>query len=161
MLAKVERVERRTQTTKAERAARRIERKWKKFELEPAEYDCWLKRNRVPHDWKTQLVAHARHRGRRKGLASDLRVEDIHWPTHCPVLKIKLNYPEVIQWNGRGKGMGKIRPDTPTLDRFDNSKGYIPGNVIVISWRANKLKGDATAEEMRNILAYLEDYDLL
>ena len=35
----------------------------------------------------------------------------------------------------------------PSIDRIDNTKGYVPGNVIVMSHRANKLKGDATKEE--------------
>lgn len=42
-----------------------------------------------------------------------------------------------------------------TLDRWDNSKGYVPGNVFVISWRANKLKADATLDEVLHLARYM------
>ena len=42
----------------------------------------------------------------------------------------------------------------PTIDRWDNAKGYVPGNCYVISLRANQLKGNATAEELRAVADY-------
>ena len=42
------------------------------------------------------------------------------------------------------------------MDRFDNAKGYTPENVRVISNRANLLKKDATVEEIRMLLRYME-----
>jgi hypothetical protein len=46
----------------------------------------------------------------------------------------------------------------PSIDRFNNDPavGYIKSNVNIISYRANGLKSDATAEEMRYVLAYME-----
>lgn len=44
---------------------------------------------------------------------------------------------------------------SPSLDRLDSSKGYVKGNVRVISKRANQLKNNATVEEMRMVLADL------
>jgi len=38
--------------------------------------------------------------------------------------------------------------NSPTLDRIDNRKGYVKGNVIVVSWRYNSLKKDAPPEEL-------------
>jgi len=63
-------------------------------------------------------------------------------PEHCSVLGIKLecNY---------GKGVGKQSPNSPSLDRIDNSKGYTQDNVRIISWRANDLKSDSTPEERK------------
>jgi hypothetical protein len=37
---------------------------------------------------------------------------------------------------------------SPSLDRIDPSRGYIPGNVQVISNRANLLKRDGTLREI-------------
>ena len=35
-----------------------------------------------------------------------------------------------------------------TLDRINNDEGYIRGNIRIISWRANHLKGEATKAEL-------------
>ena len=51
-------------------------------------------------------------------------------------------------------------PNSPTLDRIDNSKGYVKGNVQIISWRANKIKADASLEELRKIVAHMEKHKL-
>jgi hypothetical protein len=69
-----------------------------------------------------------------------LTLEDIpDIPTHCPVFTwIALEYRV-----GEGR-----RDNSPSLDRIDNTKGYVKGNVRVISWRANNLKGNAIDQEL-------------
>ena len=64
------------------------------------------------------------------------------------MLGIKLNYTGRRDTND---------PDTPSLDRRDNSKGYVRGNVRVISWRANSRKSDLTALELWQIYRYAKD----
>ncbi len=44
----------------------------------------------------------------------------------------------------------------PTLDRIIPSRGYVRGNIAVISFRANFLKRDATLDELRKIIRYIE-----
>ncbi len=89
----------------------------------------------------------AKNRARSRGIGFSLRIEDITVPSVCPVLGIPL-------YTNRGKA----GPNSPSLDRIDNTKGYVPGNVRVISYRANVLKGDASVEEVRKILAYMESF---
>lgn len=66
--------------------------------------------------------------------------EDIVIPTHCPVLGFELTYD------------AEGRDQSPSLDRIDNSKGYIEGNVRVISSRANVLRKNGTLEEFEKIV---------
>jgi hypothetical protein len=46
---------------------------------------------------------------------------------------------------------GRYRHDPAgaSLDRIDREKGYVPGNVRVVSLRANLLRKDSTYEELR------------
>jgi hypothetical protein len=68
----------------------------------------------------------------------DLTLKDLQMPDRCPVLGIPLDY---------GWPVTDINA-VPSIDRINNEVGYMPGNIIVISNRANKLKNDATKEEL-------------
>lgn len=101
--------------------------------------------------FRTHLCSKARLRGRKSGLEATITAADLEWPTHCPVLGIELDYPA-------RSGMRKnraVQANWPSLDRLDNTKGYVPGNVFVISFRANTLKNSATHEEIMKIGNYL------
>lgn len=91
------------------------------------------------------LLSLAKQRAKRRGLPFTLVREDIVIPERCPVLGLLLE-----------RGQRKLKDASPTLDRLDPCKGYVPGNIAVISWRANKVRGDATREELRRVLRYVE-----
>lgn len=101
--------------------------------------------------FKTALCANARFRGRKRGLIATIRPEDLIWPTHCPVLGLELDYPE----RSGMRGESPAQSNWPSLDRWDSARGYVPGNVFVISLRANTLKNNATHDEILKIAAYL------
>ncbi len=85
------------------------------------------------------LLSSAKSRARKKSLSFDLEVGDIKIPEVCPVLGIFLE-----------KDVGGIPgPASPSIDRINPALGYVEGNVRVISWRANNLRRDATAEELK------------
>jgi len=46
---------------------------------------------------------------------------------------------------------------SPALDRVDPGKGYTKGNVQYISARANRIKYDATVDELQSVLSYMLD----
>jgi hypothetical protein len=46
--------------------------------------------------------------------------------------------------------------DSPSLDRLDPSAGYVPGNVSLICFRCNRLKCDATADELRRVATWMD-----
>ena len=84
------------------------------------------------------LLQKARQRAKKKSLPFSLTEEDIVIPDVCPVLGIPLF-----------SGNGRMIDNSPNLDRIIPEKGYVPGNVRVISQRANRIKSNATAEEIR------------
>jgi hypothetical protein len=95
------------------------------------------------------LLQTAKSRAKSYGFEFDLTIEDIIIPEVCPVLGI----PLFIRLSSRGSGKN---PNNPSLDRIDSSKGYIKGNVQVISWRANDLKKNGTLEEFKKLVEFLD-----
>ncbi len=86
------------------------------------------------------ILKNARYRALIKNLEFNIVEEDIVIPKVCPVLHIPIFLVK--------EELGKYsNPNAPSLDRIDNSKGYVKDNVRVISWRANQLKKDMTYEE--------------
>lgn len=81
---------------------------------------------------------HLRSKCRRTGHQFTITPEDIIIPAICPILGIPLEYKD-------GKGAWS---NAPSVDRFDNNIGYIPGNVWVISTKANRMKSDANKQEL-------------
>ena len=87
------------------------------------------------------LWNNSKHRAMRKGLEFNLELDDIpQIPEYCPVLGLKLDV------NAKS-----FQDNSPTLDRIDSSKGYVKGNIRIISYRANMLKSNATFEEIKKI----------
>lgn len=93
---------------------------------------------------KLAMLRSARGRAKKRGLLCTITINDFEIPTVCPVLGISLAFENRTQ-----------EDNSPSLDRIDNSKGYVSGNVMVISFRANKLKSDATAEELQLLSEYV------
>lgn len=86
----------------------------------------------------------AKKRAKRDGIPFSIELDDIVIPPICPVLKIPL-------FSG-----GFNNPNAPSLDRVNNSKGYIKGNVAVISFRANSRKSSMTIEQVEQLLKYMK-----
>jgi hypothetical protein len=86
----------------------------------------------------------ARTRSRQKGTEFTIVKEDIIIPKVCPILGLTLT-----------KGNGYL-PNAMSLDRVDNNKGYIPGNVRVISRKANLMKSDLTVDILEQIIKYIK-----
>jgi hypothetical protein len=74
----------------------------------------------------------------------DIDFGDLEWPTHCPALGIELNY------------FNEFRAEnSPSFDQVIPGKGYVKGNVKIISLRANRIKNDGTKEELMKIVEWL------
>lgn len=91
------------------------------------------------------MVNSAKARAKKAGIPFAIKAADITVPEYCPILGMKL---------ARGK-IGD-RENSPSLDRLIPELGYVPGNVAVISFRANRFKNDAGPEELRLIADWIE-----
>lgn len=88
------------------------------------------------------LVRSVKQRAKKRGLEFNITSSDLHLPEICPVLKVPFDL--------------RSKQYTYSVDRIDCSKGYIKGNVRIISNKANRLKSDLTVEECKLILNDLQ-----
>lgn len=98
----------------------------------------WRKNN--PHK---AIYTSAKSRAKRNGIPFNLDFSDIVIPEFCPVLGIKLKQRD-----------GKLADNSPSLDRIIPELGYIKGNVIVISNKANRIKNNATSDEIYKVAMF-------
>lgn len=100
------------------------------------------------------MYALAKSRAKKAGTPFTISLEDVRaaYPAdgRCPVLGITL---------ARGKN-SKVIEASPTLDRLNNQWGYEPGNIAVISYRANRAKGGLTARELEQIATWMRSRGL-
>ena len=96
------------------------------------------------------LLSGCKQRSKKKGLPFNLDLDDVIIPEKCPVLGIKLSH-----------NRGRSGPcwSSPTVDRVVPEKGYIKGNVRVISNRANFIKTNATADELMAVAKYCKEQE--
>ena len=104
-----------------------------------SEVKCgWYKSNQVRkqdlndrNEGKYSRMAFRRRKkkARKAGREFSISWKDLEHPTHCPILGIELDYSGKGEWGTQ-----------PSIDRINNDLGYIPGNVWIISLKANTLK---------------------
>lgn len=112
-------------------------------------WDEWYQTNREEilkkaverrqHNPAQYLLNECKRRAKDKDLEFNLDLSDIIIPEVCPYM----GTPLVLKL-----GQGKRTWSNPSVDRIDSTKGYIKGNVQVVSGLANKMKSNATKEEL-------------
>lgn len=135
---------------------------WKDPESKKAKHQKWSQRNKVHLrdytarrklrlDPVTVVLGQVKHGAKKRGIPFALTEEDLRavWTGICPVLGIP------IQLNI------KRCPNSISVDRIDNSVGYVPGNICVMSWRANRLKADGSLDELKAVVRFLEGLSAL
>jgi len=102
---------------------------------------------KLNRDWKVDaarlLYKNIKSRCKRIQREFSIELEDIIIPEKCPVFGFELKREDKQTWMC-----------APSVDRIDSSKGYIKGNITVVSRRANILKRDATIDELEQLLNY-------
>lgn len=99
--------------------------------------------------WATSVFQNARKRAFIKNVPFELTKQDIYdlAGSHCPVFGIEFIF----------SGNSKVVPSSPSLDRIIPEKGYVKGNVAVISMKANVIKQNATYDEILKVSQWLKD----
>lgn len=67
-------------------------------------------------------------------------------PERCPV------FDSLLEKGGKGHGLR----DNSSLDKIIPELGYVPGNVQIISGKANKMKANATTEKIGKLYSYMQ-----
>lgn len=102
------------------------------------------KRDRSSIPINELLFKNARKHSQEKRVDFSITLQDIIVPEFCPILGIKLKV-----------NVGQPKEDSYSVDRINPSNGYIPGNIHIISYRANRIKNDATVKELELLFNYL------
>jgi hypothetical protein len=105
-------------------------------------YSTEKRRKQYIENVESELYHHAKNRAKNKNLQFNIIKEDIVIPEKCPVFDVPLNFEN--------------KDNVPTLDRVDNTQGYIKGNIQVISFKANRLKNSSSMDELKKIINYME-----
>lgn len=107
------------------------------------EHNERIQKWRLANPKKVLWIA-AKARAKKQNLPFDITIDDFEIPQFCPVLGIEIK-----------QNVGKISFHSPTLDKINPSKGYVKGNVTVISSRANTIKHNASYEEIALVAEWL------
>lgn len=104
--------------------------------------------------WRTKnrlqtLIFASRQTAKKKGIEHTITIEDLSMVDICPLSGIE------IDWGLSGRHLRN-----PSIDRIDPTKGYIPGNVEIMSCLGNTMKSNATPEQLLYFAkAILKRYD--
>jgi len=81
----------------------------------------------------------------RTGIPFTVKFDELVFPERCPALGIELDYYKQL-----------LGDNSPSFDRLDPTEGYTKENTIIISFRANKIKQDASPQEIRAVYLFLQ-----
>lgn len=86
---------------------------------------------------------------KKRGIHFDLTLSDLEElsiPLSCPILNIPLAF-----------NSGRVQDNSVSYDRIDSTKGYTKDNLVIISWKANRLKNNASTEELQKISIFYSE----
>lgn len=95
------------------------------------------------NDLPRKLFHAAKRRSKLYDIPFKIELNDIIVPTHCPVLGIPLIM-----------GNKHAHDNSPSLDRIIPELGYIKGNIVVVSHKANTIKNNATIEDLEKVYMF-------
>ena len=101
-----------------------------------------------PSEYVETIWRRTKNRASQSGIEFTLTksdIADMTVPITCPVLGIPIRMER-----------GRQTDNSLSIDRIDSSRGYTPENVVFVSWKCNRLKSNATLDEMRKMVTFYE-----
>jgi len=92
---------------------------------------------------KEAMLRSARNGAKQRGIEFAITVDDTQIPERCPIFGFKME-------------PGGKRSTSPSIDRIDNTKGYVPGNIVVVSVKANHVKSDCSLAELHKLVDFYD-----
>ena len=125
--------------------------RWNASEHGKAAKRRWVEKN-PKYVWSMRVTHAAQHRADKAGLPFDITPAYVLGiaPDKCPVF----GTPFVFVGNKR------IGPNSPSLDRLRPEAGYVPGNIEIISVRANVIKSAYTSTEVAAVARWMAEKGL-
>jgi hypothetical protein len=112
----------------------------------------WLSPQAYKRSRITNIIYQARKRAKASGVPFNITTEHLIsiFPEDslCPVLGIPMKFGD----DNDG------RDNSPSVDRIIPTEGYVEGNVVWVSYRANRIKNDASLEELKKLVHFYERY---
>ncbi len=98
---------------------------------------------RINQDPRIGLLISAKARAKKNNLPFNLEINDIIIPEFCPLLEIPLERKSyTIERTG-------FLPNSPSMDKIIPELGYVKGNIMIISMKANAMKYNASLNELK------------
>lgn len=128
----------RTRSANAEREARRkVDADFRRSSQ--AKVSQWFR-----EDYRRGMLHRARAASKQHGIPCNLEsIEDIPYVTRCPIFGVELVM-----------GSGTNHKWSPSLDKIVPSKGYVKGNIIVVSHFANSIKSNAAPDQIMAVAKF-------
>ncbi len=103
--------------------------------------------------WAKRRLSSCRGRAKRKGIPCTITQRDVlellPKDLKCPVLGIKMQ-----------RGNRKDHSKSPSLDEVVPGKGYVPGNVVVVSNKANTWKSSMAPADIKKLWKFYRKFDV-
>ena len=100
-----------------------------------------------PKGRPSHMIGNCKGSAKRRKIEFNLKVEDIAPAVeagYCQLTGLPFDFNPP-----KGKG---FNPYAPSVDRIDNNKGYVAGNVRIVLWAVNSALSESSDEEMLPIL---------
>lgn len=110
----------------------------------------YQKNRRKNFDYRLQMLINAsKQRAQIKNIEHSISVQDLKdiYPVdgRCPV------FGSILEFGSAG-----FRDNSPSIDKINPKGGYTKDNIQILSWKANRLKTDATVTELEMLLAFMK-----